>query len=293
MLASKALQPQSPQAGFALIMVIWGIGILSLLMASVIITARYRIVSARNAVENAKAEALAEAGIGLLRLALSAHAASGSLAAEALSDQATPIVCAMPEGAVAALTVRDEGGKVDLNTAAPKLIAALLAGLGTDTAQSDKLARNIRDFSQRSPNETAYSVMAREYAALGLKHGPKRAPFETIYELGQVPGFTRQLLRSVLPLITVHSHAPGLDPKAADPDLLAAIARSQVAATGRELASHIPVEFITPSSRQAFAVRAEVRTPGGGRAATEAILTLSAGLLGSPRQGMAPRSRSI
>jgi type II secretory pathway component PulK len=239
-------------------------------MASVIITARYRIVSTRNAVENAKAEALAEAGIGLLRLALSARAASGSLAADGLSDQEAPIVCAMPEGAMAVLTVRDEGGKVDLNTAAPKLIATLLAGLGAGAAQSDKLARNIADFSQRSRNETADSVLAQEYAALGLKHGPKRAPFETIYELGQVPGFGRQLLRNVLPLVTVHSHSPGIDPKAADPGLLAALGGSQA------LASHIPLEFITPSSHQAFAVRAEIRTPAGGRTATEAILTLSA-----------------
>jgi general secretion pathway protein K len=217
MLASRV---DGTEGGFALIVVIWGIGIISLLMLGVITTARYRTVSARNAVENAKAEALAEAGIGLLRIALSTRAASGSLAADGLSDQAKAIVCSMPEGAVAALAVRDEGGTVDLNTAAPELIAALLAGLGADTAQSDKLAKNVADFSQRSRSETADSVVAREYAALGLKHGPKRAPFETIYELGQVPGFSRQLLRSVLPLVTVHSHSPGIDPKAADPVLL-------------------------------------------------------------------------
>src|SRR5262245_18281371 len=67
----------SGQRGFALVLVIWGLGLISLIALTVITSERYQVLAAANLVENAKAEALAEAGVNLRRLVLHAAFSSG------------------------------------------------------------------------------------------------------------------------------------------------------------------------------------------------------------------------
>ena len=61
------------EGGFALVLVIWGLGLISLLVVSVMTTARYRVITASNIAESTNAEALAEAGVNLVRLELLAR----------------------------------------------------------------------------------------------------------------------------------------------------------------------------------------------------------------------------
>jgi len=86
----------SGERGFALVLVIWGLGLIALIALTVVTTERYRILAAANMIENAKAEALAEAGVNLLRLELRAATAVGLPSnAEAWADIKRNIFCDM------------------------------------------------------------------------------------------------------------------------------------------------------------------------------------------------------
>jgi general secretion pathway protein K len=277
--------------GFALIIVIWGLGLISLLALTVITTGRYRVLATHNVIETAKAEALAEAGVNLLRLELRAALANGSIGTLRFATNGEPMLCTMPQGALAVLTVADEGGKADLNTASPQLMSALLRGFGARAEEASHIAAAIAEFS-RPGNDASAETVARAYAADLRAYGPKRAPFETVLELDQVIGISPELFRVLVPYVTVHSHATGVDARVAAPALLAALAGLDPARVARlvdearsDRASEVsvrdlPLQFLSPSSGRTFLVHAEVRMPGGASYAQEAIVDVADGGIG-------------
>jgi general secretion pathway protein K len=276
----------SGESGFALLLVIWGLGLIALITLAVITSGRHRMLATANLIENAKAEALAEAGVNLLRLELRAASAGGSLSTFRFATNGAPLLCTMPQGALAALTIEDEGGKVDLNTSSRQLISALLHGLGANSDEADHVAAAIAEFARPAANVVLDSAALRAYATDGRPYGPKKAPFETVLELDQVIGMRPDLLRAVLPYVTVHSHTPGIDPRVAAPVVLAAFADlepSTVAQlfgtayrdqTGEITPRRVPSQFLSRSTGRSFVVRAEVRMPAGGSFAQEAVVEL-------------------
>jgi general secretion pathway protein K len=279
----------SGERGFALVLVIWGLGLISLIALTVITAGRYRILAAANLIENAKAEALAEAGVNLLRLELRAAFSSGSLNALRFATNGEPLLCTMPQGALAALAVEDEGGKADLNAASPRLMSALLRGFGAGSEEADYVAAAIAEFSRPAANVVLDDIAFRAYAADGRAYGPKKGPFETVLELDQVIGMRLDLLRAILPYVTVHSRQSGVDPRVAAPALLAALAGLEPARVAQPMGAArgnpagqgtprgVPSQFLAPSTGRSFLVRAEVRTPAEGWFAREAIVELAAG----------------
>ena len=200
----------------------------------------------------------------------------GSLNALRFTTNGEPLLCTMPQGALAALAIEDEGAKADLNTAPPRLMSALLRGFGAGSEEADHIAAAITEFSRPATNVALDDITFRAYAAEGRVYGPKKGPFETVLELDQVIGMRFDLLRAVLPYVTVHSRNPGVDPRVAAPELLAALAGLEPAGVAQLVGTQrgggareatlrgIPSQFLSPSTGQSFLIRAEVRTPAGG-----------------------------
>ena len=275
----------SGESGFALLLVIWGLGLIALIALTVITSGRHRILATANLIENAKAEALAEAGVNLLRLELHADSVDGSLGALRFATNGAPLFCTMPQGALAALAVEDEGGKADLNAASPQLVSALLRGLGAGPEEADDVATSIAEFTRPAANVVLDAVVLRAYAADGRRYGPKKGPFETVLELDQVIGMRPDLLRAILPYVTVHSRKPAVDPRVAAPAMLAALAGFEPAQrlgnadgdrAGETTSRGVPSRFLSRSAGRSFVVRAEVRMPAGGSFVQEAIVELPA-----------------
>jgi general secretion pathway protein K len=99
------------QSGFALVAVIWTLGLITLLGMAVIVGARYRTKTSSNYASVAAAEMAAESAVNL--------AIATALAAT--PDQAVnfPLRCRLPGGERATIMVEEETGKIDLNTASP------------------------------------------------------------------------------------------------------------------------------------------------------------------------------
>jgi general secretion pathway protein K len=275
--------------GIALISVLWITGLLAVMAGSFVSASRTEARLARNQLENAKAQALADAGVqraalGLLELDPErVWRADGRVYNFALGEGAVRIM------------IRDEDGKIDLNEGPLELLAGLLTALdlGPDVAQA--LAERIGDF--RDPDHDALPQGAEDqaYLAAGLGDGAADRPFVSEAELVRVLGVTEDLYRRIRPHVTVHAGAEGIDPTRATRAVLEALPGITPAIVERLMAADLddPLAAIDDdevlaqldlywlSSREAvFTVRAEASTPGGGRFVREAVIELD----GSPER---------
>ncbi|MFQ5773849.1 MAG: general secretion pathway protein GspK [Kiloniellaceae bacterium] len=185
--------------GLALISVLWVLTLLSLIAASFTRTTRTEINLARNQAENARAEALADAGVYTAVLGLMINDPENGWRADG-----TVYAWRFGDGEIRA-AVWDEGGKIDINVATDQLLRNLFVAVGVDERKAAALVDAIVDF--RDPNELRRLNGAedRDYRDAGLPYGAKDAPFETLDELRQVLGMTATLFEQVAPALTVHA----------------------------------------------------------------------------------------
>jgi len=169
--------------GFALLSVLWCVGLLSAVAAVLLRAVHADLAQARADLALARAQAAAD---GEARLAI----------LKALDQPLLPWDGRERGGVI----YQDEGGLVDLNAASPVLLAALLRKAGA------------------APEKAAAIV-----AGVLASRGPETAqtPFWSTLDLARVPGIDASLLRRLLPWVTVDSGQPGIDPTTAPPALAA------------------------------------------------------------------------
>ncbi len=259
------------QRGVALIAVLWTVALLSLMAMAFLAETRSHANLTRNLLENAKAEALADAGVY--------RAVAGLLDADFITGwraDGTVYTLAMGEGEVR-ITIADEGGKIDLNRAPDALLAGLFDALGVPEGEAAPLVDAIADFRDGDALRRAAGAEDADYAAAGRAWGAKDAPFESVAELQQVLGIDRALYDRVAPYVTVHSGRGQVNPAAAARPVLLAmpqLTEDQVDELLRRRA-----EANVASLRQtgtAFTIRAEAVTTGGGRLVREALIQRTA-----------------
>ena len=251
------------EAGFALVLVIWGIGLIALLFVTYIAAARYRAIEAFSLAERTRAEAMASTGINLAVLDVLAALSAGGDRSARFGADGTPVLCRLGDGSPLAVAVFDESGKVDLNTAEPELLEVLL--------------RSVASLSDASPQQLTKAILAvREKAAAAAgSEGPAPPAFRSIFELDQVEGIGRDALRALVPLVTVHSRSPGVNPQVASPDVIKALTPGR-SGLGRE----VPSYFVADAPGRVFVIASEARTASGASAAREAVVEFSTEPLG-------------
>lgn len=267
------------RAGFALLAVIWGTGLIALLVVSFMTTGRLRLQTASNIASATQGAYIAEGVIGLAALALleerDTAAAQGP---NARIHDGAPKYCVF-DGAAVSLSVEDESGKVDLNAASPELLQATLVALGLDDDAAEPVAKAIVAY-RTAPGDIGQSRIA---PASDKPFGPKQALFETIMELDQVSGVSPALFRDLLPFVTVHSRNPGVDTRSSPPALFAALTGAPPAivqslraapypnSLNREDA-RFPANFKQAGESGAYLIHVEALLATGQTVAKEAIL---------------------
>ena len=274
--------------GFALVTVIWGIALITLLVVSYASAARLRLQMAFNLAQATQADSIADAAIGQGVLSLlsesqqkGAPPALGNASAgqDRLVHDGKPKFCFLNNSAVA-ISIEDENGKVDLNAASQKLLQTLLTGLGLSAREADAAAAAVVAFRSVEGVPEARQTDASD-KPFGLKH----APFQSITELDQVPGVSPLMLKRLSSLVTVHSRSPGVDPKATPPALFALLVGQPPEEVHALLARpfpnaldrsdpRFPREFLGPGLGRVFLVHVEVVLATGQTSVREALLDL-------------------
>jgi general secretion pathway protein K len=250
----RAMADRAGERGIALVMVLWGSALLALLALGLGQGVRTGTSLARHQLDAARAEALAEGGAALAALDLMAAGGPGGL-----PPAGRRRVVQRGEAEVT-LRVTDEHGRVDLDAAAPALLAGLLAAAGVP--------------------------MAADGRAVALAGA---APLRTA-ALSGLPGMTPALHARLAEAVTVHSGSAGVDPYVAPPLVLDALPglderlkRELRAALGepdgdldRQLEAAVG-PWLARSDRTLYRVRVEARLAAGAVAVQEAVLRLRPG----------------
>jgi general secretion pathway protein K len=256
------------EGGFVLIVVITVIGLLALAAAGFAQVTRSQVKTAASSVGSSTAQALADAGVELAILEL-VQARQDPSYQRRFALGGKPFLCDDGNGRRLAVSVSDEAGKVDLNTASDRLLQALLAGVGAPASQA--LADAIMDYRDDDNTRRPQGAERDQYTTAG-RAGPKNALFSVVAALAQVLGVDADLAARLRPHITVYTGQPGIDTTSASQELLAILARglgqdpapaasdSQQDQTSEER-SRLP--FMGAQGRRFFALHAEAVTEAG------------------------------
>ena len=264
------------QKGAALLLVLWVLVLMTGLVAVFAVTARTEALQGRALARGTAARYLAEGGIEVAALRLTA---------------ADPTLHWLPDGrpyeftledATVQVRVRDESGRVDLNAASPTLLQALIEAVGGDPVQAPRIAAAIQDFRDAddllSPGGGAED---RDYAADGRPYGAKDRAFETVTELQQVLGVDGELYRKLAPHVTVHTGLAQPDPTFADELVLRALGLPPIQVdsilAGREpRAPGSPPAPLAGSGTGTYSISSRATRPDGTRAVVHATVRLGA-----------------
>jgi general secretion pathway protein K len=262
------------QSGIALVLVLWVVTLLALVAASSLGSTRTQLELARNTVENAKAEALADAGVYRAMLALLEPDFGQGWRADG-----TPYDFILADGRIE-VSVQDEAGKIGLNVASEEQLRGLFQAIGLDAPSSAALAGAIADWRDRDDLRRPDGAEAEDYRKAGLPYGPGNRPFAEIGELRQVLGMTTALYERLAPLLTVYSRRQEVDVMTAPREVLLSLFGSS---TGEEV---LAARQAGPNTAGAdikvgiYGIRTEANTKSGAVFVREAVV----GVMGAPSQ---------
>ncbi len=154
-------------------MVLWALLLLALLATVFGGNARTEVNLARNLVENAQAEALADAGIYRAIVGLAMEPQEGGFSGDGRVYQW------QASGGEVRFSIRDEGGKIDLNQAPDILLRELFVAVGVDAERSAELADAIVDFRDEDSDKRPNGAEERDYASAGSRLRTKEPAVRT------------------------------------------------------------------------------------------------------------------
>lgn len=256
--------------GFALLLVLWSLVLISLLVTQLAVAARSESRLALNLRTAAVAEAAAngaihEAVFHLLDTPERRWMANGTAHEIGMS------------GVRVVVRVENEAGKVNPNTAQLALLRALMHQAGVDTRTAATIAAAILEWRFPGDQPGPEGGKAARYRAAGRDYAPPGAPFENLDELGLVLGMTPELLARLTPNLTLH-HEGEPDPRAASQTVLQAL---------REAAGVI-AEPSGPIDGTTVVITAAARGENNSRFTRRAVVRIGAGA-GGARAGGAGR----
>lgn len=268
------------ERGIALVLVLWILALVSVLVITFTGDARTDLRIARNQYENARARALADAGVSVAILGLLDPSPEARWRAAGEEHG-----IAYGDGSIR-VSAQDEAGKISLNDAPAEMFAGLFQTLGEPPGDSAELAAAIAQWRDRRRSEWA---AASDPSAAGAGYAQASEPFQALEELRLVPGVTNAVFERVSPYLTVYGYGaqvdaltapvqvlrslPGLSPQQID----AYIAdRTQPGGAG---AAALPaVSGLSPvanSVERTVTIKSEGRTANGARFVREAVVAIT------------------
>ncbi|WP_116475453.1 type II secretion system minor pseudopilin [Zobellella maritima] len=205
------------QRGIALVSVLWVLMLLTLLATSLSLTSRSQGQQSSNIVGAVQARYLAEAGIQLALVNQGMTEAQRPWLADG-----SPYLVPM-DGNEIWIAIFNESGLIDLNTAGPALLDGLLRTAGVEDHQRAELVDAIQDWRDRDDLRRLNGAEYDDYRTAARNYGPRDGPFETVEEVRQVLGMTREIYRNIRHSLTVRNPRNGINPLYAPRQVLLAL----------------------------------------------------------------------
>lgn len=253
------------QRGFALLIVLWSMALLSLIGTRITAAGHQEVQLATNLRASATAEAAADGAVfeALFHFMDSSdsHWPADGLARRVRLPQAEVDV-----------TLADESLKISLNNAPPPMLRGLLQAVGVNKQLGAVLADQIADWRSSSPRPLKLGAKEPQYRAAGRDWGPPNRPFRTVDELGLVLSMTPEILDRLRPYLSAYTQSapkPAITRPAA---ITAAVA--EAAAEG--------VPSLGFDAEPTLAITARAVSAEGGRFTRRAVIRLNSNTGGMP-----------
>ncbi|MFM8340589.1 MAG: general secretion pathway protein GspK [Methylomonas sp.] len=205
------------QFGFALVILIWILGLLSLMAASFTQTIRREIIISNGLKTNATALAIAETWVMI----------SGFMLTHPNPQQRWlgngTIYQVNINSAEVRIRAFSEEGKIDINTAKDDLLHAVINYAVKDLRQQNALFDAIADWRDADQEPHRFGAEASQYAKMGLTDQPSNQPFQSLDELQLVLGMDEDIFSSLQGLVTVYAEKTEVDYSLASEEVLKAI----------------------------------------------------------------------
>jgi len=234
-------QLRPTQSGLVLVIVLWIVALLAVMAGAFAYSMQTETRLAASAVERAQARSVAEAGV-IYALVWQQDPESRQQWSPNGDERDWSFA-----GATLRIRMIDASGLVNLNTANPELLKALLAATDQDRRDQDRLA--IAILEQRNPT-------ASQHPAARFHPGLPPPRFMSIEEVQQTPGMAPALYARIAGLVTVFSDHQGVNPGLAPLPVLLALgmderaAADYVEARARVTTGNLPPPV--PASRSPF-----------------------------------------
>lgn len=221
------------EKGIALLMVLWVLTILIVIVFSFSYMARteaYAALSFRQMIEK---KFLAEAGIErgvaeLFYLNQNRNTTTVLEGGEVWRTDGRPYKLLTDDGYYT-VSIMNEGGKVDINTAPELVLKTLFINYGLDTAHADTLTDSIMDWKDQDNLHRMHGAEDDYYRSLPNPYKARNAYFEALEELLLVRGMTPEILygdtgkKGIINFLTINSGMTTININAAPKEILLAI----------------------------------------------------------------------
>lgn len=228
------LKPINRQRGFALVLVLWILSLLTIMAGSFALSMRREATLVSGIKNTAKASALAESGMAIAQTMLKIPEANLRWRADGSIYQINTNDAFTSAGDVSGqirIRVFSEMGKIDINKAEQKMLESVLlqSPLADDETLRTKLVAAILDW--RDPDDELHLEGAekKEYQAANLSYQPSNKPFQSIDELRLVLGMDDATFKWLAPLVTVYSGQAQVNAQQATKDVLATLPDADLA----------------------------------------------------------------
>ncbi len=277
------------QNGFALVIVIWMLTLLSLMAGSFALSLRRENAVTMALKNNAAAKALTESGFSLAQYMLSNPVQEDRWLADGSIYQFRRV-----DGSEVRIKIVAETGKVDINASDDNQLSAVIKAVTNDSFEEQMIFNRILDWKDQDNDTRIQGAEKKQYADAGLNYGPRNMPFQTIDELQMVMGMEIEMFNKLKPWITIYSGQSQVNIEMASPDLAAIINDSLMSGNMPTSSTNPPTNNQAPppsaqnnggapdNNNGAYTIFVEVKTEDGGTATLEAVTKLQGG--GNPSQ---------
>ncbi|MDD1621499.1 MAG: type II secretion system protein GspK [Methylococcaceae bacterium] len=201
--------------GFALVIVIWILTLLSLMAGSFALSMRRESSVTAALKNNAEALAVAESGIGMAQYMMK-HADPK----RRWKRNGTVFSLVRPDGGEIRIRIVSEAGKVDINAGSQEQLRAVIKAVTDDSFQQQHLLNAILDWRDEDDEPRPHGGEKKQYKSAGLAYGPSNKAFQSVEELRLVQGFDEAIFTRIQPWITVYSGLNEVDLHVATPEVL-------------------------------------------------------------------------